>query len=454
MNRAEFHKMFKTPGPVVLPVVHVLDARQAARNITTVIREGAPGVLLINHDFSLDAFLPILREVRTAFPMVWLGINFLGVTGKEAFPILAELARDGILIDAYWADDARIDESLSFENQVEAIEISAAREQSGWKGLYLGGVAFKKQRLVEPDGYLAAAKVAQGYMDVVTTSGVATGEPADIDKIETFRLACENSALAVASGVSPENAADYVNRVDCILVATGINFTGDFYNIDPYRLRRLMTTARQAGSSDLADSLDTERWYLSMMAPNIKGPNFAWLDPSTIYINSRSFHALLDDLLEPFEADDIDVVAGFDAMGFVLGAAMATRLGKGFLTIRKAGKLPVETTAVDFVNYSGRTQQLEMRTPAFKLGTRVLLVDQWIETGGTMGAGVELVEDQGGIVAGIAVVCVEESRGGVELRNKYKCSSAVLPGTLVQDQCNRQDLESFEQFRTQSYFPD
>ena len=86
MNRTEFHKLFKTPGPVVLPVIHVLDVTQTSHNIRTAVIEGAHGVLLINHDFPVDDFLPILREVRAAFPLVWLGVNFLAVTGKEAFP--------------------------------------------------------------------------------------------------------------------------------------------------------------------------------------------------------------------------------------------------------------------------------------------------------------------------------------------------------------------------------
>ena len=60
------------------------------------------------------------------------------------------------------------------------------------------------------------------------------------------------------------------------------------------------------------------------MAPRTRGEKYAWLDPSSAYINARAFHAMLDDLLESFSADDIDVVAGFDAAGFVLAAAMAT----------------------------------------------------------------------------------------------------------------------------------
>ena len=79
-----------------------------------------------------------------------------------------------------------------------------------------------------------------------------------------------------------------------------------------------------------------DRWYLNLMAPNTKGAKFAWLDPTSIYINSHAFNDLLDDLTEPLDASAIDVVAGLDAMGFVLGAAIGARLGRGFLPIRKA----------------------------------------------------------------------------------------------------------------------
>ena len=163
------------------------------------------------------------------------------------------------------------------------------------------------------------------------------------------------------------------------------------------------------------------------MAPNVKGETFAWLDPSTLYVNAATFRAVVDDLVAPFDPAGIDVVAGFDAMGFVLGSAIAVRLGKGFLTLRKAGKLPVESDTVQFVNYSGRTQEMEMRTPAFRPGTRVLLVDQWVETGGTMDAGVRLVERQGGVVAGIATVCIEESERTRVFRERYRCSTSVPP---------------------------
>ena len=140
--------------------------------------------------------------------------------------------------------------------------------------------------------------------------------------------------------------------------------------------------------------------------------------------------------------------------GFVLGTAIATRFGKGFLTIRKAGRVPVETDVVDFVNDSGRTQQMEMRKPAFAPGTRVPLVDQWVETAGTMDAGIRLVERQRGVVAGIAAVCIEESDTGAGYRGRCRCSTAVIPGTAGQDQCNRQTMDHFAGFDPACHFPE
>ena len=196
-----------------------------------------------------------------------------------------------------------------------------------------------------------------------------------------------------------------------------------------------------------------DRWYLNIMAPNTKGDKFAWLDPTSIYINAQAFNDLLDDLLKDLEDVECDVVAGLDAMGFVLGAALAARRGVGFLPIRKAGKLCVDTDKVSFGNYSGRTQDMEMRLPAFGPGTRVLLVDQWIETGGTMDGAVRLVERQEGVVAGMVAVAIEENERTKSYRATYPCVSAVVPGSRWQTECNSQTLSSFETYKPESAFP-
>jgi len=204
MNRQELRQRFGTRGPVVLPVIHVLETARTLENINILAGEGAQGCFLINHDFEVARFLPILQEVRAAQPDLWIGVNFLAVTGREAFPELAKLAQNHCRIDAYWADDARIDERTT--TQTEAREIEAARQ--GWDGLYFGGTAFKKQRPVAPAHYGTAAKIACDWMDVVTTSGQATGIEADTGKIASFRKAIGERALA--------------------------------YDIEPARLRRLM----------------------------------------------------------------------------------------------------------------------------------------------------------------------------------------------------------------------
>ena len=162
---------------------------------------------------------------------------------------------------------------------------------------------------------------------------------------------------------------------------------------------------------------------------------------------------LLDDLVADLDGITCDVVGGLDAMGFVLGSALAARLGVGFLPIRKAGKLSVDTDKVSFSNYSGRTQDMEMRKPAFALGTKVLLVDQWLETGGTMDGAIRLVERQGGKVVAIAAVAIEENPVTDAYRTKYRCVSGVQQGSRWQTECNAQTLKSFETYRPELVFP-
>ena len=208
-----------------------------------------------------------------------------------------------------------------------------------------------------------------------------------------------------------------------------------------------------ANKTDITGQTSENRWYLNIMSPNTKGEKFAWLDPTSIYINGDAFHDLLDDLVADLEPVTCDVVGGLDAMGFVLGSALATRLGVGFLPIRKAGKLCVDTDSATFSNYSGRTQDMEMRKPAFAAGTKVLLVDQWVETGGTMDGAIRLVEQQGGEVAGLVAIAMEENEKTASYRKRFPCITAVLPDSDVQQQCNRQNLDSFASYEPSMAFP-
>ncbi|XP_061461053.1 adenine phosphoribosyltransferase-like [Rhineura floridana] len=201
-------------------------------------------------------------------------------------------------------------------------------------------------------------------------------------------------------------------------------------------------------STDLRNVPDAREqgWYLRLMAPNVKGPSYAWLDPSLLYCHPQALQDCIEDLLQPFRGDTIDLVAGIDAMGFILGAAIAHMLKKGFLAIRKAGHLCVKTLSEPYRDYTTHDKLMEMRTDAISPGVRVLLVDQWVETGGTMQAAIRLVEQQGGMVAGIAAICVEDSEGGRWLKDRYKWAHCVPPSLMPQ--FNAHHLDSFQALKS------
>ena len=96
---------------------------------------------------------------------------------------------------------------------------------------------------------------------------------------------------------------------------------------------------------------------------------------------------------------------------------------------------------------------MEIRFPAFEKGTKVFIVDQWVETGGTMGAAIKLIEQQGGLISGVIALSIEENDNTKKLRENYKCFSAIVPGSKWQKQCNEQYLQSFKSYKPNMAFP-
>ncbi len=216
----------------VLPILHVVDREQAQRNLDIAREAGADGAFLISHGrVSDDELLELYAELRAANDF-WLGVNCLGLGGDEVF------RRVGPHAEGVWTDDALIDERGS--EQPAARRVQQAQQESGWRGLYFGGVAFKYQRPVRD--VAAAARRAVGWMDVITTSGPGTGQAADPHKIRLMKQAIGNQPLALASGVTPENVTEYLPWADCFLVATGISYT--FEELDPARTRDLVRIVR------------------------------------------------------------------------------------------------------------------------------------------------------------------------------------------------------------------
>ncbi|MBL9187817.1 MAG: purine phosphoribosyltransferase family protein [Opitutaceae bacterium] len=144
-------------------------------------------------------------------------------------------------------------------------------------------------------------------------------------------------------------------------------------------------------------------------------------DVTPIFAEPAAFAALVDDLVAPWRGDKIERVVGTDALGFIVGTAIALQLGVGFVPVRKGGKLPVKNERVSFLDYSGGEKTFELRAHPWPPGTRVLLTDEWIETGATARAAVELIERAGGVVAGIAAIAFRKNEKTAPLWAKYRC---------------------------------
>ena len=165
----------------------------------------------------------------------------------------------------------------------------------------------------------------------------------------------------------------------------------------------------------------TAPFYLGLIDTQTSGTRY---DLTPLFAQGPALAALSDDLLAGFDGVPFGVIAGIDALGFILGAAMATRVGTGIVAVRKGGKLPLDRVdRCTFTDYTGTAKFLELRPAAVQPGTQVLLVDEWIETGAQASAAIELLEGQGAIVVGIATVRMDRNSRTAALQNRVRCVS-------------------------------
>jgi adenine phosphoribosyltransferase len=138
-------------------------------------------------------------------------------------------------------------------------------------------------------------------------------------------------------------------------------------------------------------------------------PGILFRDIAPLLADAGALRATTEALVAPF-AGSFDVVAGIEARGFILAGAAAITAGVGFVPIRKAGKLPRPAASVDYaLEYGTATVEMHDDLPS---GTRILLIDDVLATGGTLAAGREIVERLGYAVAGISVLSEIEGLGG------------------------------------------
>ena len=159
---------------------------------------------------------------------------------------------------------------------------------------------------------------------------------------------------------------------------------------------------------NLADSIRT--------IPDYPKPGIMFRDITTLLGDARAFRRAVDELVQPFVGQRIDKIAGIEARGFILGGAVAHQLAAGFIPLRKKGKLPHKTIAVEYALEYG-VDTLEMHHDACLAGERVVIIDDLIATGGTAEAAIKLLRQGGAeIVAACFVVDLPELGGADKLR--------------------------------------
>ena len=147
--------------------------------------------------------------------------------------------------------------------------------------------------------------------------------------------------------------------------------------------------------------------------PDFPRTGIAFKDITPLLLDGKAFRLAVEGMAAPFTDSSLTVIGSAEARGFIFGAALAYRLGIGFIPVRKPGKLPPKTHAVSYSLEYG-TDTLEIRQGSIRKGDRVLLVDDVLATGGTMEACCRLVETVGGVVVSCLFLLELAALGGRE----------------------------------------
>ncbi|WP_439957903.1 adenine phosphoribosyltransferase [Modestobacter marinus] len=154
---------------------------------------------------------------------------------------------------------------------------------------------------------------------------------------------------------------------------------------------------------------------VAVTIPDFPEPGVLFRDLTPVFADAAAYRRVIDALTQPADVDPraaalggaggqgFDVVAGVEARGFLLAAAVALDAGTGVVPVRKAGKLPREVVRAEYALEYG-TATLELHRDSIQPGQRVLLVDDVLATGGTLGAAIALIAQLGGVVTAVSVV--------------------------------------------------
>ena len=147
-------------------------------------------------------------------------------------------------------------------------------------------------------------------------------------------------------------------------------------------------------------------------------------DVTPLLKDREAFRFAIKLMSEEIRKENVDIVVGPEARGFLFGAPIAYELGVGFVPVRKSGKLPAETLKYEYELEYGM-DSLEIHKDAIKPGDRVAVVDDLLATGGTILAAIKLIESLGGIVVHIGFLIELEELMGRNVLSKYNISSII-----------------------------
>lgn len=150
--------------------------------------------------------------------------------------------------------------------------------------------------------------------------------------------------------------------------------------------------------------------------PDFPKKGIGFKDITTLLKDANGFKQAVDEMCAPYRDKNVDVVVGVESRGFIFGGAIAYELGKGFVPVRKPGKLPAETMKEEYTLEYG-VDAVEIHKDAIREGMDVLVVDDLLATGGTAAATIRLVEKLGGHIVGVAFLIELSFLGG---RKRFK----------------------------------
>jgi adenine phosphoribosyltransferase len=158
--------------------------------------------------------------------------------------------------------------------------------------------------------------------------------------------------------------------------------------------------------------------------PDFPKPGILFYDVTTLFGYGPAFHQVIETLTERYADKQLDAIVGVESRGFILSAPLAYKLGVGMVPVRKLGKLPADTHRVEYdLEYGSNT--LEIHRDALKPGSRVLVIDDLLATGGTIVAACELVEKLDSVVEEVAFLIELSFLRGRDKLGKYPIFSLV-----------------------------